>query len=218
MTTFTGGQVTYERTVRPADYESKKASVVLSFNVDEGQDIQAVLDDVSKLAMTQAHKMVGLATAASTPAGAKEPTKTKADLEAEQAAALKAKEAAGDPKARANKPPSPKKKETEKPAADAATVEEPEAKGQISTNPEDRKDPAAMGDDDLLSPGAEKAEAITDAAIVDAITQHNAKVKNAPEIRKLIGTYVTAPKTAKDIPVDKRAEFLEKLKEIKAAA
>lgn len=218
MVALTGGSVTYERKIKPADYESKGAIVQLSFNLEDGADIQAALDRVSALAMGQAHRMVGvnekIAGAAPT-----EPVKTKADIEAEKAKELAEKEAAGNPKSRATRPPATKKKDadTKADAASAASVVEEEVTtGAISTTPEDRKNPAEIGDDDLLSPGGDTATTqITDAELTDAITQHNGKVKNAPEIRKLIGEYVKPPATARDIPQDKRAEFVEKLKKVK---
>lgn len=38
MPTITGGKVVFSRTVQPADYESKKAEIELTFTVGEDED------------------------------------------------------------------------------------------------------------------------------------------------------------------------------------
>jgi len=203
---MTGGSVTFERKIKPADYESKGAIVQLSFNIADGQDTQAVLDEVSKMAMGQALKMVGVQ---------EQPGKTKADLEKE---ALD-RAGQGNPPAASSKsprkPPSSKKTEEKAdPAKDPAAVDDaPAGERQVSANPEDRKDPAAV--DDALFSAADAPKEITDAELMQEITAHNAKVKNAPEIRKLIGEYVKPPGQARDIPQNQREAFVKKLKEIK---
>jgi hypothetical protein len=77
MGQITGGTVNFGRTVQPAQYESKKADVTLTFVLAEGEDMGEMLNHVA-LAQAKALEMVGLkAQAASAPAAAKtEPTAT----------------------------------------------------------------------------------------------------------------------------------------------
>lgn len=209
---ITGGQVTYGRKVKPADYEGKDAIVMLSFNVEDGQDAQAVLDGVSHMAMTKALSMVGLQ-----PRGTAEPTPPAGGKEA---AAEKLNAADKDKTTTTRKrPPAAEKDQDKTPAKDPAAIDDGEPARQVSTTPEDRKDPSEIVDENIFGAEPEtpaKVETLTDAQLTDAISTHNGKVKNAQEIRKLIGQYVKAPGQARDIPADKRAEFVAKLKEIKA--
>src|ERR1700730_18063669 len=60
MGQITGGRVVYGRTVQPAQYESKKAEVEITFAVAEGEDHAALLDLAAKVACYKAHEMVGI--------------------------------------------------------------------------------------------------------------------------------------------------------------
>jgi len=55
MTNVTGGVVKYERTVKTGDFENKKLSVELSFNVEEGTDGDptAIVDQAIELVHTK---------------------------------------------------------------------------------------------------------------------------------------------------------------------
>lgn len=206
---ITGGKVTFGRTVQPAQYETKRAEVEIHFTIAEGagpEAEQAELNAAAEMAQAKALELVGLRKADKAPAAelaapekpapkkadkpaAETPkqTKSKADLEAELMAQLAAKEAAA--------------------AKSAATVEDPAP--NISTTPEDRKDPAAV-DDDLFK-ADETPPQITDADLRTRITKHNEKIKNGPAIRTLIAKYVKAGQGANDIPMDKRQAFLTEL-------
>lgn len=110
----------------------------------------------------------------------------------------------------------------------------------ISTTPEDRKDPENPEDDptnikDVSVGGAvasssgpttseadptsfeddalftAEPEVITDKALLDAITKRNAEIKDAPRIKKLIGQYVGPTGTARQIGADARQKFLDDL-------
>ncbi len=50
MSTITNGSITIERTLRPADFEAKKASVTLSFAIDEGEDAAEVVKRIGAMA------------------------------------------------------------------------------------------------------------------------------------------------------------------------
>ena len=57
----TNGQITYERTVRPADFESRKWKVEFSFAVDDGEDAAMAAARVADIAEREVHKRLGLA-------------------------------------------------------------------------------------------------------------------------------------------------------------
>ena len=91
MTQITGGRIVYGRTVQPAQYESKKAEVELTFSVEDGAYDEAALDGIIHTAIEKAHAMVGLAKGVKAkaevaetkvePKAEKPKGKTKADLE-----------------------------------------------------------------------------------------------------------------------------------------
>ena len=56
---ITNGSITFERTRKTADYEGKKASVTLSFNVADGEDYENVCASVGAAAASRALIMVG---------------------------------------------------------------------------------------------------------------------------------------------------------------
>ena len=85
----------------------------------------------------------------------------------------------------------------------------------------------SVSGDGLLDPTAldptvaAKAEPVTDAVLLDRVTKHNAALiakgvdTPAQKIKKLISDYAgPAPKTARDIPAEKRAAFLLELEKV----
>jgi hypothetical protein len=56
----TGGKISFSRTVRPADFESKSSTVELSFVLDDGDTLETVLSDLGKVAQAKALELVGL--------------------------------------------------------------------------------------------------------------------------------------------------------------
>ena len=56
---ITGGRVVFSRTVQPAQYESKRAEVELSFVLAEGEALGEALDEVSKICKAEVLQMVG---------------------------------------------------------------------------------------------------------------------------------------------------------------
>ena len=58
---ISSGRVVYLRSVQPAQYETKKAEVELTFSLAEGEELGDHLNYVSSLAMARAHQMVGIA-------------------------------------------------------------------------------------------------------------------------------------------------------------
>ena len=57
---ITGGRVVYSRTVQPAQFESKRGEVDLSFVLAEGEKLGDALDEVCGVCQEQALAMVGL--------------------------------------------------------------------------------------------------------------------------------------------------------------
>jgi hypothetical protein len=60
MSQITGGRVVFSRTVQPAQYESKKSEVELTFVLAEGEKLADTLDQIGKLVQDKALEMVGL--------------------------------------------------------------------------------------------------------------------------------------------------------------
>lgn len=226
---ITGGKVIFARSVQPAQYETKKAEVEITFVLAEGENLGATLDTAASLAQNKALEMVGLqkseatqarltSLAASDAAAAMLP-RTPATKEA-AAAAMNAKEPA--PPKPAKPPKVPKAEAKPDPAAlddDTAhaakiaenTVKNGEARA-ISDTPDDRKEPEDLTD---MLGGAEPMKEITDEDLTGAIMQHNAKIKNPTAIRQLIIKFVgKTPCQARDLPKERRAEFLEDLKKL----
>jgi hypothetical protein len=60
MPQYTGGKVSFSRTVQPVQYESKKAEVEISFIPDDGEDVEAALEEAGRLVVNRTLAMVGL--------------------------------------------------------------------------------------------------------------------------------------------------------------
>lgn len=212
---ITGGKVTFQRSVQPAQYETKKAEVELAFTLSEGESLEGKLDEVAAIAQAKALELVGLKPATTTvkptsvPATkpATEPKgKTKQDLEAEQNAKLNGKETKT---ATTKKPPKP-------PVENIMGDVEEETKPNISTG-EERVDASQVSEDDeLLGLGGEATdEPVTDEELTSQVAKHNAKIRNPTAIKLLIAEYFEkggkVQPALRLIPQDKRKDFLERL-------
>jgi hypothetical protein len=62
MVQITQGKVIYSRTIQPAQYESKKAEVELTFVLAEGEDLGNALDETAEIVKAKALEMVGIKT------------------------------------------------------------------------------------------------------------------------------------------------------------
>jgi len=201
MAMITGGSVTFGRTVQPAQYESKKAEVTITFTVtdeDKPEDAVAMLNGASEMARTKALELIGLKSVAS-------------QAEGQRANATLATVADTADKT----VPKTRTKKTEEPAktSDADVLLPATEKPQISTG-EERKDPAQSDPDgDLL--GAATPQPVTDKELMDAVTKKNAEIANPKAIKEIREKFVATPKGIRDIPVDKRAEFLVELAKLK---
>lgn len=211
---ITGGKVTFTRGIQPAQFETKKAEVEISFTLAEGEELGAGLDRAAELAQGKALELVGLkkpaVTAGSTAQTTQEATPktagpTKADLEAEKATELAAKAARAE---------AAKGKAVVFPKADDGIDMTDADKPAISTGGE-RVDPAEMSSDDDLLMGT--APEVSDVDLTSTITRKNHAIKNPTAIKALIGTFVVPPKGSRDIPQALRADFLAKLELLEAA-
>lgn len=191
-----GGDVSFERVRKDDEYGvNRKAGCRLSFEVAEGTTQAALEKFLASTSLTavnlvqtalgfEAVKATAAATVTVTTAGPE-------DAKAGKGAAAAPKEV------------KPKKAAAKPPAADEIPDDAPAA--------EEVADAAEVVEDDLMAPAAAK---ITEQDLTDGVSKHNQKVQNPQAIRALIGKYVSAPKTVRDIPEAVRAEFLEKLHKI----
>jgi hypothetical protein len=195
-----GGRVVFSRSVQPAQYESKKAEVELTFIIPEGNDPAdtSMLDQAMALAQAKALEAVGLKKVPQVAAPVQKP--------AQEAPAEPAKVAPVE----AEKPPATKEQ-----AAAAMNAREGKpvvvmpaiSSGGERVSPEDEEDP------DLMS-AAETVE-ITDAVMKHACSERNAAIKAPQKIKAVIAEFVKFPKGCADIPQNQRQAFLDKLKELK---
>jgi hypothetical protein len=196
---ITGGSVTFGRTVQPAQYESKKAEVTITFACsedDKPEDAHAMLDGASAMAKTKALELLGLkATEAVAPAAGKRAS-----------AAEPIGEAPAKPE-KAKPGPKPKAQEA-KPAEETIDLGERD-KAAENVN-EAAEASAADADADLLGPAP--AQPITDKDLMDAVTKKMAEINDPKALKEVRGKFVQAPLGFKDIPQEKRAECIAAIK------
>lgn len=200
MTQITGGRVVYGRTVQPAQFESKRSEVELTFSVEDGNFDEAALDKVIETAITKAHEMVGVAPAPKSTRKAKVDTTSLTKVEV--------------------------KTLEEKPKGDdialdvlnteKASAEDAKIKAAAALNAKDEKKAKADALDDLLGDvTATPAKTYTDMDLVDVVNKTNAAISNPPAIKAVCRKYTA--QAIKDIPQDKRAAFVADLEALLAA-
>lgn len=234
MAQITGGLVSVEDSKPHSndEYGRKKVRVDLSFAVGEGESYEATFDLASEAASNRVTALLNgvslrvVAAASETPPAAEEPKprvrRTKAQIAADAAAAA---EAGGTP---ANKPANAPSASGEELPDDPTDGEEHVIHLPDETElPDDGEalpdDAAALEDDEFTvtpEPEADAPKAITDADLNAAVQRKNADLAAPDIIRKLIATYNPDPKQVfqlRQIPAEKRAEFLTKLAALKKA-
>lgn len=216
MASITSGTIGYTRALNLGDYNSKKADVTLAFTLNEGDNLDGILSEVSQLCVFKAHEILNRLSAGaatrSTPQVSEGAPDTAAPAEGTAPAATTA---------RKGRPPRANKGPQADPTAvvDAEVVSDPtHGEGDVIPNDDDQPEPEQLDDASVVEDEDWSAAApeVTDKDLVEAISKHNQVVKNAPAIRALIGEFVEAPGQAKDIPQEHRASFLEKLKKVPA--
>jgi hypothetical protein len=213
MPQITAGKVSFARSVQPAQYETKKAEVELSFSLAEGEELGAWLDDVAAKAQAKALEMVGLKPAqeAKHVSVAKAQPKSKDVLDAEIAKAevqekQKAKEAYAA-KQRVGEDLEAAKKLAEKSNTAKVPVDSLMDLAE-NTNGQGLADPDA----DLL---ADVPKEVSDQDLVAAVTRKNQELKDPKKIHALRETFVKLPKGLRDIPAADRPRFLAELEALK---
>lgn len=209
---ITNGKVSFTRSVKPADYEKKEATVELSFGIADGEDPAEVVARVGQLAQEKALQLVGLKPVAVAP-----------PLVSAQAGAPPAtggKEAYAAANAPARRPPGrPPKPAAEPPKAGPAAVTGNDADPAASAEAMKATHAAAeVSDDDALL-GTESRPPITDEVIRKALTLKNKKLQDAQpdaskkqgEAVKLRGLIQKYAKSSAEIPADVRQKFLDEL-------
>jgi hypothetical protein len=202
---ITGGSVTFGRTIQPAQYESKKSEVTVTFAVAENEtraQAQALLDGAASMAQTKALELVGL-----------KPAKVEPKVEepkADPLAKVVDEERPGS-KRSPGRPPKAAEKPPETPAEDPLALAESTAEAaNEAAEAAQHKD----ADEDLLA-GAAAPQPISDKEILDAVTKKMAEISNGPAIKAVREKFVQTPKGVRDIPQEKRKEFLEELAKLK---
>lgn len=192
----------------PQDYGvNREVEVTISFFCDSADNLDDFVSRAAKAADAKVNELLGRTAEAGKPERQKRTTVPKVEK--------------GDPAAMTVEPakkenavavdPKPGK------ADPAAMTETAPASGQAISTGEERSDPAAM-DTSLFS---STVPTISDNDLMATITQHNAKTKNAPAIRALIGKYVPQdgkPHQAAEIVQEKRQAFKDELGKIGAPA
>ena len=198
---ITGGSVTYGRTVQPAQYESKKAEVTITFAVEDSasdEAVEAIKSKAATMAQSTALELVGM-TAEAKPATTR------------RTAAAKTAETPDTSKADAQKAAAAAK-------LNAAVKCIASSKANISTG-EERKDPAQATDpdgldDDLLGePEATTqptgAKEYSDKDLTDTVSRVNGVIKDPGKIKAVRSKYTTG--AIATIAKDKRAAFVAEI-------
>lgn len=212
MAQITSGSVCIEDGLKKNEEYAppRKVSVTLNFGVVEGEDFQEVFDLASQAASNRVHSLLhgtpirAVVNDPQAPAAVNDPQapaaegtparkhrRTAAEIAADNALALAA-----------------------HPKGDPAAVEDFDI-GDGDGGSDGSKDPASV-DDFSIEPDEEVGdiEVITDAALNAAVQRKNADLGDPELIRGVIKSYNPDPTKAfqlREIPQDKRAEFLTKL-------
>lgn len=220
---YTVGRIVLEDANKPiADYTPpRKAVAEITFSYLDPAEAERWSAHAAKIASARVDELLGRATQATTgeaPATTTRRRRTKAEIEADNAAALAgAKQNSGAGGAQTS--------------ADPASVEEDPTAGQeaVIHLPDETNDPASIGDDaaevgledEWDVPVEEAVTEITDADLNSEVQRKNAELKAPDQIRALIGSYnpdKSKPFQLRQITQADRAGFIAKLKALKAAA
>lgn len=207
MVQITGGTVSYQRRVKTGDFEWKEFTTSAAFTPDAKEDPADALKAASRIIVNHTHEMVGLLRAA--------PGTVKATPEGEAAKAAfaqKAEAPAEKPKRGAAKPPASKKAAA--PTGQAISEGEP-GEGDFDPLADDVKPAVELPDDDITDLLGEQ-EPVTDEELNKAAVAKAQQTKNGAAIRQLGAKFGggPAPKTLRNIPQDKRHQFLDELKKL----
>lgn len=212
MTNYiTGGKVTFEDAVKHEGYNepqfapSRRAAVELAFDVPEGADGKEVLDTTFDTAVAKVYEILG-----------KKPAKQSAKDGYDATVKV-----TGSTRKAKDKPATEAVVDTSPAGSDKAALEAAAGltASQVVEAVVKAIEPETDSLDDLLGEAAPVP--ITDAELAKAAQNKNAQMKVSDpnfsvKIRALVVEYAGAPpKKITDVPVAKRQEFLDKLRELK---
>jgi hypothetical protein len=231
---ITGGSVTFEQSRKLAEYENRKVGI--TFNVNEENGDRSVEQVLQALTIARSAVFVALGLPASADVISVEAV-LGAAVGGEASGDADPAKPAGKP--RGKRPPAVQVTTRETPKTDAevkadaaATVVEKTTQGtnaaevveEVPTNPtgvtvgstasSTPSSDAATIDESLFAPAAAE---ITDADLLGRISRKNQELSKAlgpqapVKIRELIGKYVQAPKSARDIDQSLRTKFCTEL-------
>ena len=224
MAQVTSGLVSVEDGIKRAEEYAppRKVRVELSFSVSEGETYEGIFDTVSNAASNRVAALLGVSPVAlATVGGTETPASPPAEAPKRRGRPPKADGASSNGSAGGGQT-----------SADPAAIEDPTggAGGDPATIhlPDESGDPASVGGDDPaaidfdapIEPETEEADPVTDADLNSAVQKKNADLQDPPAIRKLIASYNPDPTQVfqlRQIPADKRREFLNKLAGLKKA-
>lgn len=194
--TITNGTVKYGRTVKTGDFESKRGDVELSFTVAEGEDANAAITKVERMAIGHVFDILGV----------KEDSTRAVHVEVAKSEKEKP--------AKAPKMPTAVKPAVIEPVDDLMS----DIDGTISQTVAPVVESVDDGLGDLL--GESVTEEITDKELMDAAQKCQSANKNSPAIRKILSDLgvKVPPGRIIDVPQAKRQTFLDSLKEVKPLA
>ncbi len=224
MAQITGGTVSIEDGVKHAGYDDpqfapqRRVRVELRFEASEGESGEDALDRASLVAANKVINLLGGRAAKPTPEAVHAANLTPTTAVTAEAHATERKKPGPKPRT-----PTPAPTQASQPAADPAAVSEE----QIDKLPASEA-AAVVEEDDLnfdapAEAVAEKTE-ITDAELVSAATHKAGELKTGGgvRIRQLVGTFKPASMKPeqqfqlREIAQEQRADFLAKLKALKA--
>ena len=225
MSAILGGPVTYGRTYKPEDFGSRKAEVTLNFGIEQetpAETRDAFIVSVGNMAIHQVNRMVGLneqptvyvpmaeVAPEPVPEAAKRPRRTKAQIEADEAAARAP--VVDHPFGGAGKT----EEIVQAPGTQAVA---PGAGGfgeQTAAGPTLASLADAPTAGDFVFGAEPVATDITDVDLMTALNRKAAELGGAKEINVLLGLYIAKGANPREIPQEKRSEFVEKVHALKA--
>ena len=201
MSAIIGGSVTYGRTTKPADYESKKAEVTLNFGIEQetpAEDRNLFILSVGNMAIHHCNRMLGI----------NEPPAVYEPVPAVETAK------------RTRGPNKPKEVVIEDPfgggpsLVPAADTGADAASTTTSAGGFGEQTAEVVQPEEFVASG--EAVAITDVDLMTALNKKAAELGGAKEINVLLGQYIAKGANPREIPQEKRPEFIEKIHGLKA--
>lgn len=208
MARMTNGTVTFERSVKVADYENKKFAAQFSFILDDDDDPESVAEMYGRQIVRFVEDKLGLKSSIALPEPAKK-AEVGAGLPGKTVAQHAAETAEAKPKGKPGRPSNAEK------AARAAAN-----KQAASTSEAPASEPETEGHE--LSSAPSEVPEITDAQLREKIQHHVAQHGDSTAVRRLVQSFFPAKEgkvwQSQELPNDRRQEFLDKMAALAAPA